>query len=91
LLGGFGGPAWAYALANLPTHYTRPVFVYPAVARYSGKGDRDDAASYIAAIPRVLPAPSTGTQAERLIGPGHQPFYHVAGDRLQPDSPQTLR
>jgi hypothetical protein len=85
LLGGPGGPAWPYAAANAPTRYTRPIFVYPAVARYAGTGNRDDAASYVAATPPVLPQ-ATGSQAERLIGPGHQPFYHVAGDRLQPDT-----
>ncbi len=41
------------AMAPLKMERTRPVFAYPMVARYSGKGSVDDAASFVAAPPIV--------------------------------------
>jgi len=48
------GPPPSRSVAKLPPR-SRPVFPYPAVARYSGKGSIDEAASFI----RNMPEPHT--------------------------------
>ncbi|MBC2665668.1 tannase/feruloyl esterase family alpha/beta hydrolase [Novosphingobium flavum] len=69
-----------YAAPAQPTVFTRPVFPFPQVARYSGKGDRALAGSY---VPVRLPAPAvSGTQALELFGPDNQSAYQVSGNEL---------
>jgi hypothetical protein len=55
------------------TTRTRPVFPYPAVARYTGTGSTDSAANFVSSTPA------------RSTGPG----YSFVGSRLYSDSYQT--
>jgi feruloyl esterase len=66
-----------------PTDYTRPIYPWPMVAKYSGKGDVNDAASYVSArgpakTPQVFHA-----QTMKLLGPNNQKFYYAEGDELK--------
>jgi len=86
--GGTGG-AWGVhsplATPSRPNEFTRPIYPFPYMARYTGKGDPNDATSYepvksAALIPEVF-----DTEATRLIGPNTQKFYHVENGHLVPD------
>jgi len=75
-------PPLPYSEPAVATNYTRPVFPYPLVARYSGKGDPVHAASY-----RAVRLPDTSRQAfppeiARFFGPDNQLFYEVRDGRL---------
>jgi feruloyl esterase len=83
---GHGGPnktpALPYASAPQPTSATRPVFAYPNVAHYTGKGDPKDAANF-EPVKTTGPVPQPfDTLATRLIGPDNQKFYHVENGQL---------
>lgn len=78
---GDNGPPSPIALPPQPTDYTRPIYPYPAVARYSGKGDVNDAANYVAA--NIITTPQTfHAQTLKLLGPDNQKFYRADGDKL---------
>lgn len=71
-----------YSQPAAPTLFTRPVFPYPYVARYAGKGDPSDAANYRSALgapalPRYFPA-----EISQFFGPDNQKFYRVDNGRL---------
>ena len=71
-----------YSQPAAPTLFTRPVFPYPYVARYVGKGDPSDAANYRSvlgapALPRYFPA-----EIRQFFGPDNQKFYRVDNGRL---------
>jgi feruloyl esterase len=64
-----------------PTQYTLPVFPYPNVARYDGKGDPKDAASYRSAKPAAKTAPLPA-EILQFFGPDNQKFYGIENGRL---------
>lgn len=64
---------------------TRPVYAYPAIPRYVGKGDPNDAASY-ASVRSPVQTPRTLREASLgLIGPDNQKSYSVEQGRLVPN------
>ena len=87
--GGPGGPnrspALPFASAPQPTLATRPVFAFPYVAHYTGKGDPKDAANF-EPVKTNGPVPQPfDTLATRLIGPDNQKFYHLENGLLVAD------
>jgi hypothetical protein len=89
--GAFGG-AGAGAAPNpiappsQATAYARPIYPYPAIARYSGKGDVTAAASYVPAKPLTPTPPAFHAQTMTLLGPDNQKFYRAESDALIPTS-----
>jgi feruloyl esterase len=72
----------AYATEGQPATYTRPIYPFPYVARYTGKGDPNDAANYEAVKgPLKTPQPFTNETA-KLLGPNNQKFYRAENDKL---------
>lgn len=72
-----------YAEPAPPMAYTRPIYPYPLVAKYSGKGDVNDAASFEPTSPSVRVPQVFGNQVHaRLLGPNNQKFYRADGDNL---------
>ncbi|MFD0686078.1 tannase/feruloyl esterase family alpha/beta hydrolase [Actinomadura fibrosa] len=61
---------------------TRPVFPYPAVARYDGTGSVDDAANFTAYTPREEPRPGYHWLGERLYSHGYQTWCAAVGAEL---------
>jgi Tannase and feruloyl esterase len=85
--GGQGGraPAMPYASAPQATSATRPVFAFPYVAHYTGKGDPKDAANF-EPVKTTGPVPQLfDTMSTRLIGPDNQKFYRVENGELVVD------
>ena len=86
--GGPGGPGrsrYPYPSPAQPTTFTRPLYPYPYIARYSGNGDPTDAANYEpvkSSAPDPLPF---NTEATTLIGPDNQKFYRVENGALVAD------
>jgi feruloyl esterase len=81
--------ATPFAAPLLKLSATRPVFPYPAVARYIGKGAPADAINYESARSRA-PIPATKNyEALKLVGPDNQHQYAVKDGRVtvQPDKP----
>lgn len=62
--------------------YTRPIYPYPAVAKYSGLGDRNDAASYVEVRGPAKVPQSFDNASVRLLGPDNQKFYKVENGQL---------
>ena len=56
--GATGGPPSLDDLPPLPITRTRPVFAYPMVAKYDGKGPVDQASSFVAGAP-ISPDPAS--------------------------------
>jgi Tannase and feruloyl esterase len=76
------GPVYPLAPPAQSALFSRPVFPFPAIARYDGSGDPNALASYHAevsagAVPQVL-----NSRSEQLIGPDNQADYRVIGGRL---------
>jgi feruloyl esterase len=89
-LAGATGGVWGnhnpFSAPSRPNQLTRPIFAFPYVARYSGKGDPNDAASY-EKVRSTAPDPQVfNTEAAKLIGPNTQKFYHVENGKLVPDT-----
>jgi feruloyl esterase len=64
------GPYTSIAVPDVPNQLTRAVFPFPAMARYSGRGDPNDATSY-RPIKSTAPVPeSFDTEAASLFAPG---------------------
>jgi feruloyl esterase len=61
---------------------TRPVFPYPAVARYDGSGSVDDAANFVPYTPRREPGPGYAWVGAPLFSHGYQTKATAVGDRL---------
>jgi Tannase and feruloyl esterase len=61
---------------------TRPVFPYPAVARYDGSGSTDDAANFAAYTPRKEPGPDYHWVGEGLYSHGYQTRCKVVDGKL---------
>jgi feruloyl esterase len=71
--------------ADLSNKFTRPIYPFPYMARYSGKGDPKDAASY-ESVKSGAPVPQkVYPEFTTLIGPRAQKFYHVENGQLAPD------
>lgn len=76
------GPNPPYMPPAKPTSYTRPIYPFPNVARYSSQGDAKDAASYVSVRGPIKLPQTYDTQAERLIGPDNQKNWAVSEGRL---------
>ncbi len=61
---------------------TRPVFPYPAVARYLGAGSTDDAASFVAYTPRRESGPGYHWVGQQLYSHGYQAQCQAVGTQL---------
>jgi feruloyl esterase len=82
-------PNAPYAEPAQPTAYTRPIYPYPLVAKYSGKGDVNDAANFEPVKPSVrVPQVFDNQVYARLLGPNNQKFYHAENDNLLVDAKQ---
>jgi feruloyl esterase len=79
--GGFGSK-FPYPMPASPTVYTRPIYPYPFIAHYTGKGDSTDAANYEPVKAPVSVPMAFTTEATKLIGPNNQKFYHVEDGKL---------
>lgn len=64
---------------------TRPVYPYPAIARYTGQGDPKDAANYQPGQTSVARPLQFNSWAEQLIGPDNQKNYGVVNGKLVSD------
>ncbi len=53
--GGFSNPTEGATGSNAKIVRTRPIFPYPMQAKYSGKGNVDDAASFVGVMPSKAP------------------------------------
>jgi feruloyl esterase len=87
-------PSAPYA-TPLPTlGATRPVYPYPYIARYSGKGDSRDGANYSRATSPAAAAPlfASDYAVLKLIAPDNQRDYSVKDGRLVvTDAPRGSR
>ena len=61
---------------------TRPVFPYPAVARYDGSGSIDDAANFVPYTPRTEPGPGYRWVGQRLFSGDYQTWARARGTTL---------
>jgi feruloyl esterase len=76
-------PNAPYAEPAQPTAYTRPIFPFPMVAEYTGKGDVNDAANYKAVKgPLKTPEVFDNQTEKKLLGPNNQKFYKAMNDQL---------
>ncbi|WP_114240301.1 tannase/feruloyl esterase family alpha/beta hydrolase [Dyella sp. C9] len=66
----------------LPVNRTRPIFAYPQVARYAGKGDVDQAANFVAATPSDSDPSIPTWLAASFYQPGFQKQCAVSADGL---------
>lgn len=83
--GGPGGGKPPYSSPAQPTMYTRPVYPFPYIAHFTGKGDPKDAGNY-EPVKSLVSAPQVfNTEATKLIGPNNQKFYHVENGQLVAD------
>ena len=86
--GPFGarGPFNVYAEPGLPVEYTRPIYPFPNVAKYSGKGDPKVAANY-KPVKSSLKVPEVfSNETAKLLGPNNQKFYHEENGQLVEDA-----
>ncbi len=79
---GVSKPSQPYAAVPVAVTATRPVFPYPYIARYSGKGSADDAANYVAVKSAEFDRLTLGKPASDFIGPDNQKAYRVQDGRL---------
>lgn len=75
-------PSLPIAAAAESTLYTRPVFPFPYIARYSGKGDVKDAASYIAVKSEAYDAIQLQKPISAMYGPDNQHRYKAVDGQL---------
>lgn len=85
--GGAWKPHDPLPVEPLPTLFTRPVYPYPYVARYGGRGDTNSAASYRRVRSGAVTPHGFQTEARRLIGPHTQKFYESVDGRLVESHP----
>jgi feruloyl esterase len=79
---GGGEQANPYSQPAAPAQFTRPIFPYPTVAQYTGKGDPKDAANYQAAKPAMKAALHFPPEIMQFFGPDNQKFYGVENGKL---------
>ena len=75
-------PSAPYATPTPTLSATRPVYPYPYIAHYLGRGDPQDAASYEPASTAELPLIVLSNEAAKLFGPGTQANYRAKDGRL---------
>ncbi len=75
-------PGNPFASPDAPALATRPVYPYPAIARYVGRGDANDAANYRPAASPVARPLAFDSWAATLVGPDNQKTWRVEGGRL---------
>jgi feruloyl esterase len=63
----------------------RPVYPFPNIARYDGKGDKNEPANYKSAKSLVKTPQVLNSRATKLIGPDNQTFYRVENGQLVTD------
>jgi feruloyl esterase len=71
--------------SDLPNVFTRPIFPFPYMARYSGKGDPNKAENYESVKSGAAVPQKFYPEVMTLIGPNTQKFYHVEDGQLLPD------
>ncbi len=76
------GEVVASKIENGTVTRTRPVFPYPAVARYAGSGSTDDAANFVAVTPRTEPGIGYRWVGARLYSSGTQATCRAEGTQL---------
>ncbi|HUO23374.1 MAG TPA: tannase/feruloyl esterase family alpha/beta hydrolase [Caulobacteraceae bacterium] len=64
--------------------YTRPIYPFPYIAKYSGKGDPTDAASYVRVQSKVKMPEVIDSEAMALIGPDNVKKYRVENGNTVP-------
>ncbi len=77
-----GGQAGPLSQPAAPTLFTRPIFPYPYVAQYTGKGDPKDAANYKAVKPSLKLPQQFAPEIMQFFGPDNQKFYSVENGKL---------
>ena len=80
--GGNTGPRYPYAAAAQPVVLKRPVYPFPNIARYDGKGDKNDPASYKPVKSSVKTPQELNSRATKLVGPDNHAFYKVENGQL---------
>jgi feruloyl esterase len=78
-------PGNPYSSPAKPAFYTRPIYPFPYLAQYTGKGDPKDAANYEPVKSPVAMPQVFDTEAAKLIGPDNQKFYHAENGQLVED------
>jgi len=68
---------------------TRPVFPYPAVARYDGSGSIDDAANFVSVTPRQPVRDDFHWLGSRLFAGDYQQWGRADGTKLVLKPAQT--
>jgi feruloyl esterase len=80
--GGNAAPRYPYAPAAQPVVLKRPVYPFPNIARYDGKGDKNDPANYKSVLSSVQVPQVQNSRAMTLIGPDNHAFYRVENGQL---------
>lgn len=62
---------------------TRPVYPFPYIAHYNGKGDVNDAASYHAVKSTAYDNIKLSQPVSEMLKPDNQRWYHVVNGKLQ--------
>jgi feruloyl esterase len=76
------GSIIASKVENGATTRTRPVFPFPAVARWTGKGSSDDAANFVAETPRQPTRDDFNWVGRPLYSHGYQASCQAKGAKL---------
>ncbi len=79
---GDAAPRYPYAPAAQPVVLNRPVYPFPNIARYDGKGDKNEPASYKPVRSQVKTPQALDSRAEKLIGPDNHAFYKAENGQL---------
>lgn len=79
---GMQKPSQPFATPAVALKATRPVFPYPYIARYSGKGSVDDASNYQQVKSAAFDNLTIGQPASDFIGPDNQKMYQVRDGKL---------
>jgi feruloyl esterase len=87
--GGNAAPRYPYAPAAQPVVLKRPVYPFPNIARYDGKGDKDDPASYQPEKSQLKTPQALNSRATALIGPNTHAWYRVQNGQLVADRAAT--
>ncbi|YCH32521.1 tannase/feruloyl esterase family alpha/beta hydrolase [Erwinia sp. D4-22] len=82
---GLQQPSRPYAVPAGAISATRPVWPYPYIARYSGKGSVNEAQNYRPVISPEFDRLTIGKPASDFIGPDNQKTYHVRDGKLVTD------
>jgi hypothetical protein len=72
------------AIPNQPAIASRPIYPFPQIAHYSGKGDRAKASSYVSAPSPVKEPAKIDWFGAFMLRPGFQKQYVVRDDQIFP-------